>query len=446
MAVIRRALNTVILVLSANCVIGAVYLGFRPYTAVMLFLASLVLIVLINIFPARVSNTVFRLRSIKMGHELIRLFSVTFLINTTANIAFGILLVSDALKWWVLVINIVVCLLAELTILLNGLTRAFAASLQLGIKWRVLLFFFWWVPVVNILLLHKVSRLLSFEYDYETTKNELNETRKENEICKTKYPLLMVHGVFFRDFRYLNYWGRIPKELKKNGAAIYLGEQQSAAAVRDSAQELAQKIEQIITETGCEKVNIIAHSKGGLDSRYAVSRLGMDQYVASLTTVNTPHKGCLFADNLLARTPEKVLNGIAKKYNAALKKLGDQNPDFVAAVKDLTAKSCKTLNEEAPDIETVHYQSVASKMNKWTSGKFPMNLSHILVRPFDGENDGLVSIDSARWGSHCRVVTVKGNRGISHGDMIDLNREDIDGFDVREMYVDIVKGLKAMGV
>lgn len=40
-------------------------------------------------------------------------------------------------------------------------------------------------------------------------------------------------------------------------------------------------------ETGCEKVNIIAHSKGGLDSRYAISRLGMDQYTASLTTINS---------------------------------------------------------------------------------------------------------------------------------------------------------------
>ena len=28
----------------------------------------------------------------------------------------------------------------------------------------------------------------------------------------------MVHGVFFRDFRYFNYWGRIPKELKRHGA------------------------------------------------------------------------------------------------------------------------------------------------------------------------------------------------------------------------------------
>jgi triacylglycerol lipase len=68
------------------------------------------------------------------------------------------------------------------------------------------------------------------------------------------------------------------------------------------------------------------------------------------------------------------------------------------------------------------------------------------VRPFDGENDGLVSIESARWGEHCRVLTPTGKRGISHGDIIDLNRENIGGFDVREFYVELAQELKAMGL
>ena len=36
-------------------------------------------------------------------------------------------------------------------------------------------------------------------------------------------------------------------------------------------------------------------------------------------------------------------------------------------------------------------------------------------------------------------------RGISHGDMIDLNRENIPGFDVREWYVQLVQQLKQKG-
>ena len=63
-------------------------------------------------------------------------------------------------------------------------------------------------------------------------------------------------------------------------------------------------------KTGCGKVNIIAHSKGGLDSRYAISKLGSDKYVASLTTINTPHHGCLFAEYLLNTAPEKFVKSI----------------------------------------------------------------------------------------------------------------------------------------
>ena len=46
------------------------------------------------------------------------------------------------------------------------------------------------------------------------------------------------------------------------------------------------------------------------------------------------------------------------------------------------------------------------------------------------------------WGENYTLLTVKGNRGISHGDMIDLNRENIKGFDVREFYVQLVSDLK----
>ena len=63
----------------------------------------------------------------------------------------------------------------------------------------------------------------------------------------------------------------------------------------------------------------------------------MAPYVASLTTINTPHRGCEFADYLLGKIPEKQQQMVADAYNSALKKLGDTNPDFIAAVTDLTA-------------------------------------------------------------------------------------------------------------
>lgn len=260
-----------------------------------------------------------------------------------------------------------------------------------------------------------------------------------------KYPVLMVHGVFFRDFEHLNYWGRIPAELEANGAVIYYGNHNSAAAVRDSAKELAERIHQIIRETGCEKVNVIAHSKGGLDMRAALALTDIAPYVASLTTINTPHRGCQFADYLLGKIPGKQQQMVANTYNAGAAKLGDINPDFLAAVYDLTSEKCSEFNNEIKDNPDIYYQSVGSKLNHPASGRFPLNFTYPLVKYFDGPNDGLVGEESFRWGQNYQFLTVSGKRGISHGDMIDLNRENIKGFDVREFYVQVVAGLKKMG-
>ena len=52
---------------------------------------------------------------------------------------------------------------------------------------------------------------------------------------KTKYPILLVHGMGFRDRKILNYWGRIPKKLKENGNIIYYGEQEAHATIESTA-------------------------------------------------------------------------------------------------------------------------------------------------------------------------------------------------------------------
>lgn len=72
--------------------------------------------------------------------------------------------------------------------------------------------------------------------------------------------------------------------------------------------------------------------------------------MASLTTVNTPHRGCVFADYLLDQLPQAMKNKTADAYNRALKKLGDKNPDFMAAVLDLTASACQLFNTKVLDV------------------------------------------------------------------------------------------------
>ena len=385
----------------------------------------------------------------RAGNLILRIFSITTFLGVALILAgfFGVFGEGtgffDQAKIWILVC--IVTFLVELTVFWVGIILVYVSSTQLGIKWRVWGAVCGWIPIVHLFMLGKIIRVTSEEVRTEQAKNDLNAARASEKICATRYPILFVHGVFFRDFEHLNYWGRIPGELEKNGAVCYYGNHNSAAAVKDSAVELRERIREIVEKTGCERVNIIAHSKGGLDSRCAISLEGMGPYVASLTTINTPHRGCEFADYLLSKIPKAQQQMVARTYNAAAAKLGDIDPDFLAAGYDLTHAKCMERNEQVQDSPLVYYQSFGSKLTKAVSGRFPLNFTHPLVKYFDGANDGLVGEASFPWGDHYQFLTNTKKRGISHADMIDLNRENIPGFDVREFYVQLVADLKKKG-
>lgn len=390
-----------------------------------------------------------RLKISQAGVLCLKVFlvTVTFLAAGIIISAFNML----PERWVLWLTWTIVFAAVEFLLFWTGIICVYATSVQLGIKIRVLGALFGMVPIINIIFLIKIIKTVSKEISFEREKLELNQRRKNLEMTKTVYPLLLVHGVFFRDYKMPGYWGRIPSELRANGAQIYFGGQQSAASVADSGRELAERIKSIVKETGCKKVNVIAHSKGGLDIIWAVENCGIGDMVASVSTINTPHRGCEFADYLLNKLPVKMQKRIENTYNTSMKRLGDQNPDFMSAVKDLTAEACRKKEEPVGKrshgaFNGIFCQSVGSKLNKASGGKFPLNFTYNLVKYFDGPNDGLVAESSFEWGERYTFLTTDGKRGISHGDMIDLNRENIDGFDVREFYVELVSGLKARGL
>lgn len=435
-----RGLFALVVCLAANYPLISYYTGGGVWAVlvVLLFLG-------INVVPSMENRTMplKRHRICADGCELLILFLISCGVSVEGMLLVLPKFIAGSFVTWGL--NLVTVLVVENIVFWNGIIRVYTTSAQIGLKWRVIGILCGWVPVVNLVVLWKIIGIAYEEAGFESGKILHTASLEGEKRCRTKYPLLMVHGVFFRDFKYFNYWGRVPGELQKHGAVIYYGNHQSAASVEDSAVELAERIRQIVEETGCEKLNIIAHSKGGLDCRYAISCLGMDQYAASLTTINTPHRGCIFADYLLNVVPRALKEKVADGYNVALNKLGDKSPDFIAAVTDLTASACEAFNEKAPDMPGVYYQSVGSKLNHASDGRFPLNFSHQLVKYFDGPNDGLVAETSFPWGDHFELLTTPGKRGISHGDMIDLNRENIREFDVRDFYVNLVSKLREDG-
>ena len=264
-----------------------------------------------------------------------------------------------------------------------------------------------------------------------------------------KYPVLLVHGMGFRDSRIIGYWGRIPKALQKEGCRIYFGNQDSNGTVEDNGRFLADQIRNILKESGAEKLNVIAHSKGGLDIRYAISTLGMGDHIASLSTIATPHNGSLTMDKVM-QLPKWMIKAIAACSDFWLRILGDKQPNAYRVFESFTTYHAKKFNRENPDAPGVYYQSFAFKFTTLFSD-IMMWFPHLVVSIVEGENDGLVTPRGAAWGNFRGVYTGATHRGISHADEVDLRRMPFtkkkgQGIsDITDFYVDLVRGLKDMG-
>lgn len=261
----------------------------------------------------------------------------------------------------------------------------------------------------------------------------------------TKYPILMVHGMGFRDSKRLCYWGRIPKVLERNGAKVFFGGQDSNGSVENNAEQLRRSLEKALSEAGAEKVNIIAHSKGGLEARYLISTMGFGDRIATLTTLSTPHNGSLTVDKLL-KFPEPAVKFSCKAVDLWFKMIGDKNPDTYSAISLFKTSSAEKFNKENPDDPQVYYQSYGFVMNGFFSD-ITMCIPWLAVYSVEGENDGLLAPRAVRWTNFKGIYRGGGRRGISHCDEVDLRRSrvDISGGDITDFYLNIIADLKDKG-
>ncbi|SHK53611.1 triacylglycerol lipase [Clostridium cavendishii DSM 21758] len=418
--------------------------SFRYIIFVTIIFFILYILLKVNIIPYTKKQIVnIRLR-IMLGGRYIALYGLyVAFIQVLLYIIYNNIVQTISIPRNIIITDIIIIIFTSSVLLINGMIRILCTSKRLKIVRRYIVAVMSFIPIINIFVILYACSIAKVEYAHESCKLIRNEARVESEVCKTRYPLVLVHGVGFRDLKYINYWGRIPKELIKNGATVYYGNQEGWGTVEYNANYLKARVLDILKETGAKKVNIIAHSKGGLDARYMVSKLDMGEYVASVTMISSPHRGCKFVD-IACKLPDKIYMTIAKIFNKYYRLLGDENPDFYTASREFSTYHSKKFNEEVVDVEGVYYQSYATVVNNMFSD-YVVTIPYILVKLTEGDNDGLVSINSAKWGEFKGVLKNNHNRGISHGDIIDLRRDDYKGFDVIEKYVEIVSELKNIG-
>ena len=195
-----------------------------------------------------------KLRCCKAGSIILKLF-LALICGFGAAYLFDLFSESFGFSLWrenktLFILQIFAVILFCSVVFWIGIILVYSCSSQLRMKTRVLGILFAWIPILNIVMLIIIIHTADKEYRFEKKKYDLDQSRREQKICSTKYPLLLVHGVFFRDFEHLNYWGRIQKELAENGASVYYGNHNSASPAAESAEQLKKRLFEIVGETG----------------------------------------------------------------------------------------------------------------------------------------------------------------------------------------------------
>lgn len=279
----------------------------------------------------------------------------------------------------------------------------------------------------------------------------------ETTCCATRYPILLVHGVGIRDNGMIPIWGRIPEMLHAHGAEVYFGRHDAWGTPLNNAVQLLERLPAILERSGAEKINIIAHSKGGLDSRYLIALLseggadavlgeepaGQFSYsddaptdssthgtfeqvrfsedgfpIASLTTIATPHHGVPFLDFFLSMLGP-LFRPVGYFVNRFYRTWGDENPDFASTCKVLSAAHMEQVNARQPSLPHLYSQQFGSKLHG-VFDYYPSVLLYTFIRLVDGHNDGLVSLDSTPYDNYRGELKTGVGRGIPHASLTDV--------------------------
>lgn len=238
-------------------------------------------------------------------------------------------------------------------------------------------------------------------------------------------PVVLVHGLFGFDQIgvpgvKVHYFRGVVDHLATLGCHAHAVRLPRAASVPERARMLADKI----LELPHERVDIIAHSLGGLDARYALAKLGLDKRVRSLVTIGTPHRGSPLAD-LATEGPLSL----ARK---AIGALGVP----MEAIDWLSTAALDTFNRDVLDVPGVRYACVVGGIRAPST---PVSLAiapaHAYLRRVAGPNDGLVPMTSQYWGETLAEIEA------DHFEQIGWRMPMRGSFDVLAMYAFIVARL-----
>ncbi len=223
----------------------------------------------------------------------------------------------------------------------------------------------------------------------------------------TRYPIVLVHGwTGWESIGAYTYFYQVPETLRGAGFAVHVASLDPYNAIEVRAPQLAAQIDAILVQDRAHKVNIIAHSQGGLDARYVISRLGYGDRVATLTTISTPHRGTPLTDVALGLMAGPVDDAIAFLLEWLGARVAGSESDARASFATMTVDFVtQDFNPATPDDPRVRYVSYAGRtcLDEDLCGDvcdLPIRFSYHLLTAIAGDNDGVVPVESAIWGEY----------------------------------------------
>lgn len=228
------------------------------------------------------------------------------------------------------------------------------------------------------------------------------------EIVKVAYPIFLCHG-----------YGALGSVIKSGpmhepcmkirsfGVVAIAPNIVPYARIETRAENWVRLIRRFCNDHSYDKVNVIAHSMGGLDMRHALSKMDIGDCVESLTTIATPHYGSSLAD-LVLKAPELITGKLSEVFDW----FGDSmypniKSDALGSLEQLTRTYAKEVfNPGHPDIEGVDYYSYSAAVGKGTEHSINpvLKFQNHQIYDREGINDAFVSVESAKWGKHIKTM------------------------------------------
>ena len=271
---------------------------------------------------------------------------------------------------------------------------------------------------VNALLLLLLATL------FFTTQSSAWWWNSNSTYTKTKYPIVLVHGLlgFDQIFGTYDYFYQIPQKLEDGGATVFVADVSAVNSSEVRGEQLLEQLETIKALYGYQKFNLIGHSHGGPTARYVASV--RPDLVASVTSFGGPHKGSDVADTLQANLEpgsyleslaEALFNAIGTFVEVISGGAGDPQ-DAIASMTSLSSSGAAAFNADYPEgiptsscgegaykVNNVRYYSFGGTgvmTNVFDPSDYALYLGNLF---FNGEaNDGLVGRCSSHLGQVIR--------------------------------------------